>query len=111
MLATPVSDERAALLRDQFLQDYRSRAGVSTIAGPSNPAFTASLAFDAVQLLADVLRRAGEEPAFRAFPLKRTVPGVTGELAFDRSGDRRVQLQVLENRDGQWRPFTPAGRR
>lgn len=111
LLAMPVPDERAASLRDQFLQGYRGRVGSLTGAAQSNPAFTAALAFDAVQLLADVLRGVGGEPAFRAFPLTRTVPGVTGELAFDRSGDRRLQLQVLENHAGQWRPFTPASPR
>ncbi len=107
LLPAPMTDTNASSLRDRFLQDYRTRAVPPADTAAQPPAFTAALAFDAVQLLADVLRRSGEEPAFRAFPLTHTVSGVTGELAFDRSGDRRVQMQVLENHDGQWRPFTP----
>lgn len=111
LLTSPVPDERSAALRDRFFQDYRRRAQPSMSVAQGKPAFTTALAFDAVQLLAEVLRRAGEEPAFRAFPLTGSVPGVTGELAFDRYGDRRVQLQVLEHHEGQWRPFTLAGQR
>ncbi len=111
LLTAPVPEANASALRDRFLEDYRARVEARADGAEPTPDFAAALAFDSVQLLAEVLRRTGGQPAFRAFPLTRIVPGVTGELAFDRSGNRRLQLQVLEWRDGCCRPFVPADQR
>ncbi|NWF86148.1 MAG: ABC transporter substrate-binding protein [Bryobacteraceae bacterium] len=69
-----------------------------TLPEPTNalPSLAAALAFDATRLLAHVLHRAGDEPPFREFPLTWTLPGATGELAFDRSGNRQQALEVVE---------------
>jgi ABC-type branched-subunit amino acid transport system substrate-binding protein len=101
--------------RERFLRDFAQAPPVPAgtrappIANPEPPGLVAGLAFDAVGLLADLLNRADGRPAFREFPLTRSLPGVTGELAFDRAGNQRLLLQVVEFRaDGGFRILRPA---
>ncbi|MGD0536208.1 MAG: ABC transporter substrate-binding protein [Verrucomicrobiota bacterium] len=77
-------------------------------AQPEPPDLVAGLAFDAVRLLADVLNRADGRPAFREFPLTRSLPGVTGELVFDHAGNQRLPLRVVAFRtDGGFQILRP----
>ncbi len=90
-------------MRERFQKDLvegSPLAGETASRPPANqpPNLTVALAFDAVLVLADVLRHAESRPVFREFPLTRSLSGVTGELLFDREGNRRVSLQVLELR-------------
>jgi ABC-type branched-subunit amino acid transport system substrate-binding protein len=94
--------------RERFQKDLVESsplAGETASPSPANPPpnLPAALAFDAVLVLADVLRHADGRPAFREFPLPRSLSGVTGELTFDREGNRRGSLQVLALRaDGSF---------
>lgn len=75
---------------------------------PEPPDLIAGLAFDAIRLLANVLNRADGRPAFREFPLTRSLSGVTGELAFDRAGNQRLPLLVVAlGADGGFRVLRP----
>jgi ABC-type branched-subunit amino acid transport system substrate-binding protein len=102
--------------RERFLKDFTevprgpTGASVPPAANPEPPGLVAGLAFDAVRLLADVLNRADGRPAFREFPLTRSLPGVTGELVFDRAGNQRLTLQVVAGRaNGGFRILRPEG--
>jgi branched-chain amino acid transport system substrate-binding protein len=71
----------------------------------------AAVAYDAVHALADAAGRNGSEPRALVRALHaRTFPGVTGPLAFDRSGNRLVTPTLLVVRNGGVvrRTLTPA---
>jgi len=105
LVPAPLAATRSNPARDDFLRACSAPLAPPTgeSASPLNtPApfdLGAALAYDAVRLLADVLRRAGERPPYREFPLQHTMPGATGPLAFDPAGNRQWELEVLE-----WRP-------
>jgi len=84
-LLLPVDDLRFR----EFQREYRARFG-------RLPDFAAALSHDAALLLIHVLREAGDRPAHQAFPLTFDLPAVTGVLAFDAEGNRKLKLQVSE---------------
>lgn len=94
----PVLPAESGELRARFLGQYRARFGAEP--DPSSLA-----AADAVRLLAAVLRDAGGQPAFRRFPLRDPVPGLTGPLEFDPVGNRRLALEVVVVREGRFEPL------
>jgi len=69
------------------------------------PEVWAAFAFDAAQVLAEVLRRAGGQAAFRQFPIAWDLPGATGPLKFDAAGNRRVTFKLLQCRGARFVPF------
>lgn len=82
-----------------FEQQYRQRYHAA-------PDFSAAAAYDAANVLIEVLRHAEAGAADRAFPLASTTPGVTGVLRFDRAGNRLGTLQVTICRTGRFVPFS-----
>jgi ABC-type branched-subunit amino acid transport system substrate-binding protein len=67
----------------------------------TEPGPAAALAHDAAMLLIDALKREGSEGARHAFPPAERASGATGDLSFDRHGNRLVSLKVLRYRDGR----------
>jgi len=86
----------------QFEASYREAYGQS-------PDLTAAMACDAVSLLLQLKSWSGTAPMHRHFPITGTVPGVTGDLQFDRQGNRLLTLELTQFRDGAWTtPELPA---
>jgi ABC-type branched-subunit amino acid transport system substrate-binding protein len=98
MCPQPVLDRASQIIHDRFAADYHRRFA-------SAPTLTASLAYDAAQLLIDVLRAAGEQPAYRAFPLRHEQPGASGSLNFDPAGNRIVPLELVVFQSGHFARF------
>ena len=94
----PVLDYASQLIHDQFAVDYRRRF-------ESAPTLTACLAYDAARLLIDMLRTAGEQPPYRAFPLRREQPGASGRLKFDPAGNRIFPLELVVFQSGHFARF------
>jgi ABC-type branched-subunit amino acid transport system substrate-binding protein len=98
ILPSPVLDMASQRVFDRFAADYRQRFG-------AEPDLTASMAYDAGMLLIEVLRSTGDQPPYRAFPLRRERPGASGLLKFDAVGNRILSLQLMECRNGRYRPL------
>lgn len=102
----PLAASQPNQLRDRYTREWIDRwlmpGGALAPVDATNQShgFTAALACDAVRLLADVLRRAGDKPAFTQFPLTTSLPGVTGDITFDRDGNRLLPLEAISLRDG-----------
>ena len=101
VLPAPVLDAPSLEVWARFAPAYRARFGLE-------PDATAALAYDAARLLVDLVRKSGEKPAYRSFPIAGQQPGASGNLRFSPSGDRRVPLELREYRDGTFAPLAPA---
>jgi ABC-type branched-subunit amino acid transport system substrate-binding protein len=99
VVAIEPGPESAVLLRS-FADAYAARFGE-----PVEPA--ALLAADAVGLAEELLRRAGEGPPARLFPVAGGAlgRGLTGAWEFDRRGNRVVTLRVLVWKGNAWVPL------
>jgi hypothetical protein len=64
------------------------------------------MAYDAATLLVELLRKAGDGPTHRLFPLTTAVVGASGRLNFDRHGNRLVALSLQVCRQGCFTPLT-----
>jgi ABC-type branched-subunit amino acid transport system substrate-binding protein len=69
---------------------------------------TAVMGYDAVVLLTAILRQAGGRAPHELFPVVFPLAGLSGNLAFDAQGNRRVNLQLYRVRNGcfvaaEWR--------
>ena len=86
----------------EFEASYREAYG-------QPPDLTAAMACDAVSLLLRLKTRSGTGPMHRHFPITGTLPGVTGDLQFDRQGNRLLTLELTQFRNGTWTtPELPA---
>jgi ABC-type branched-subunit amino acid transport system substrate-binding protein len=85
---------------DQFERRYRQRFD-------ARPDFTAAAAYDAVRVLIETLRHAGDGASYRQFPLTFPIAGVNGILHFDALGNRTDALQVLTCQKGRFIPIPP----
>lgn len=81
----------------QFARQFHRRYGVA-------PDASAAAAYDAARVLIAAVRRAGDRPGYSEFPLALSIPGVTGVLHFDGSGNRLGALQVLTCEQGRFVP-------
>ncbi len=88
-----VLDAPSQSVAARFAAEYARQFG-------SAPDPTARAAYDAVGLLADWLRKSGDQPARHLFPITSEQPGATGNLKFDRDGNRIVALARLQFRNG-----------
>jgi ABC-type branched-subunit amino acid transport system substrate-binding protein len=98
VLPSPVLDEASQPVAARFVAGYRQQFG-------SEPDPTAHLAYDAAVLLTDLLRKAGDPPSRRAFPIAGEQPGASGNLKFDRHGQRLVPLELRQCQKGCFVPF------
>jgi ABC-type branched-subunit amino acid transport system substrate-binding protein len=96
VMPSPTLDEEANDRFEHFASAFRARFG-------RKPDATAAMSYDATQLLVHILYllySANGRPAHELFPLDFSFPGVTGVLAFDPQGNRKVELELREGRDG-----------
>jgi branched-chain amino acid transport system substrate-binding protein len=80
---------------DTFLSKYQDKVDL-------DPGM--ALAYDAIMLLADAIRRAGslDRNQIRdALAMTRAFPGVTGTISFDENGDPLKNVVIMEIRDGR----------
>jgi ABC-type branched-subunit amino acid transport system substrate-binding protein len=96
VVATAMGERQASSA--QFEDEYRTRFGT----GPDPLAFMAA---DAVCLLVEVLRQSGTELAYRSFPLRGSVSGLSGPIQFDASGNRIVSLTLLRCEGREFKSF------
>lgn len=101
LLPSSVLDSASAATASRFAAAYRDRFA-------EEPDTMARVAFDAVVLLASLLR-GGNEPPHRAFPITSELAGASGWLKFDKSGNRLVPLELVQYRNGSFTPFTARG--
>ena len=97
-IPTMVGPETSSNQLKSFAEAYRKQFG-------NEPDFMATAAADSVMLLAQLLRGAGEQPPYRLFPLKQEFSGITGQLRFDKDGNRLVSLGLMICREGEFKPF------
>jgi ABC-type branched-subunit amino acid transport system substrate-binding protein len=95
-------DPESRVRSDQFEKQYRQKFD-------ARADFSAAAAYDAARVLIEALRRAGNGPGYRQFPLALPTAGVTGVLHFDKSGNRTDELQVLACQRGGFVPNPPPG--
>jgi ABC-type branched-subunit amino acid transport system substrate-binding protein len=98
VLPSPVRDAASQSVAARFAAEYRQQFG-------NEPDTTTRMAYDAAVLLTDLLRKSGDNPSRRAFPITGEQPGASGSLKFDRNGNRLVPLELLQFRDGRFIPF------
>jgi len=98
VLPSPVLDFVNQSVAARFAAEYQQRFACE-------PDPTARLAYDATMLLTDLLRKSGDNPVRRAFPITSEQPGASGSLKFDGHGNRLVPLKLLQFRDGRFIPF------
>ncbi len=98
VMPSPMLDEDSRVLLARFTADYRRQF-------EAEPDLTARMAYDAGNILIEVLRKAGDHSSHQSFPLTSETPGASGRLKFDRSGGRIVPLELLEFRSGRFAPF------
>jgi branched-chain amino acid transport system substrate-binding protein len=91
----PALPSAGRLRAGAFAAAFAARFGVE-------PDPLALAAADAVQVLATVLREAGERPAFALMPPRRPLDGRTGPLEFDAVGNRRLTLEVVAVQQGRF---------
>lgn len=85
----------------RYVQEYRRRFNIE-------PSFHGSLAYDAMMLLADAIRRAGStnRAAIRdAVAATRDFPGVAGSITFTPAGDAVKGYRRLVIRDGAFKLY------
>jgi ABC-type branched-subunit amino acid transport system substrate-binding protein len=97
IVPAPVLDKEAATVFQLFSEAFRMRFG-------HEPDATAVAAGDAARLLIHVLRDAGDRPVQEAFPLSVSFTGASGILAFDAQGNRKMNLQLFKEHEGQYIP-------
>jgi branched-chain amino acid transport system substrate-binding protein len=68
------------------------------------PDLTAAESYDAAKLLIHILETTDPQSLPRAFPLGFSLPGATGDLSFDASGNRKAALRLLVARQGHFGP-------
>lgn len=71
------------------------------------PYFSAEAAYDAVRVLVENLRKAGEDAGYRQFPPVLPTEGITGDIHFDPSGSRSGALRILACELGRFVPVNP----
>ena len=71
------------------------------------PDFSAEAAYDAVRVLVENLRKAGEDAGYRQFPPVLPTEGITGDIHFDPSGSRSGALRILACELGRFVPVNP----
>jgi ABC-type branched-subunit amino acid transport system substrate-binding protein len=98
VLPSPVLDSASQSVASRFVAAYRQHFS-------NEPDTTARMAYDAAVLLTDLLRKSGDNPSRLAFPITSEQPGASGNLKFDRNGNRLVPLELLQFRDGRFTPF------
>ena len=98
VLPSSVLDTASQSVAARFAADYAQQFG-------TEPDPTARAAYDAAVLLTDLLRNSGDHSARRAFPITSEQPGASGNLKFDRNGNRLLSLELLQFRDGRFTPF------
>jgi ABC-type branched-subunit amino acid transport system substrate-binding protein len=96
----PIFEKDVMTVFQNFTSTFRTRFG-------HEPDPTAAAACDAAAVLIHVLRQTGDRPAHEAFPLRFSLGGATGILAFDSQGNRKLKLQLLEAHGGQFVPNAP----
>ncbi len=96
----PSRDAESGIVLSRFTRAYRDRYGM-------DPDLPAMLTYDAARLLVHVLRETGPDAPHRAFPLTQALPGASGRLCFDRSGNRVIQLSLLVCRNGTFTLDSP----
>jgi branched-chain amino acid transport system substrate-binding protein len=94
-----VPDPQTSARFDSFRKAFRGRFG-------SEADLTAAQSYDAATLLIELLKRTPTPDLPKAFPLVFSLPGVTGDLSFDKYGNRKVTLRLLAAREGR---FVPVG--
>jgi branched-chain amino acid transport system substrate-binding protein len=98
LLPSPILDPASQSVAARFAVVYHHRFG-------DEPDATSRAAYDAVVLLADLLRKSGNNPPHLAFPITSEQLGASGRLKFDRNGNRIVPLELLKFREGCFTPF------
>jgi ABC-type branched-subunit amino acid transport system substrate-binding protein len=93
VMPTPALDEQTNARFKCFASAFRTRFG-------REPDAMAAMSYDATQLLVEILHRANGRSAHEFFPVDFLFPGVTGVLSFDPQGNRKVELELREGRDG-----------
>jgi branched-chain amino acid transport system substrate-binding protein len=98
--STHASPESTAPEVRNFVRKFRARWAGET------PDSIAALGYDAAQLLADALRRAGTTESARlrdAIAATRDFPGVTGKITIDEQRNATKSAVILTVRDGQFK--------
>ncbi len=98
VVASPILEAASQSVASRVVAAYRQQFG-------TQPDTTTRMAYDATVLLTDLLRKAGDHSPRDAFPITSEQPGVSGNLKFDRNGNRLVPLELLQFRDGRCNPF------
>jgi len=93
-----VMDKASQAAQGRFAAAYRQRFG-------ADPDLTATMAYDAATLLVELLRKAGDQPPHRVFPLTPGPVGASGNLQFDQNGNRLAALNLLMCRQGRFTPL------
>ncbi len=96
-LAAPISENDAAIMFQNFTNSFHARFG-------REPDATAAAAYDAATLLIRILKQSGDRPAHEIFPIRFSLAGASGILAFDSQGNRQLNLQLFKARGGQFIP-------
>lgn len=91
----PIPTPASATRHEEFLACYTAQCRT-----PPDP--VAAAAAEAVSLLATVLADTGARPAFALFPPRDELPGITGPLRFDSTGNRLVELELVVARNGRF---------
>ncbi|HEY5914205.1 MAG TPA: ABC transporter substrate-binding protein [Verrucomicrobiae bacterium] len=73
------------------------------------PDISAAFSFDAAALLIQTIRNTEPEALIRSLPSDLAFPGVSGILAFDANGNRKLPLQVLIFENGSFAPLRAIG--
>jgi ABC-type branched-subunit amino acid transport system substrate-binding protein len=98
-----VPDPQTAARFDSFRKAFLGRFGCEAD-------LTAAQSYDAASLLVQLLRRTPALDLPKAFPLVFSLPGVTGDLSFDKYGNRKVTLRLLAVHEGRFEPVGGGGR-
>jgi len=83
-----------------FRTAFRQRYGIEAD-------LTAAEGYDAVRLLAHILKKNDPQAVPRAFPLDFSLPGASGDLSFDAQGNRKIALRLLIARRGSFVAVEP----
>lgn len=98
LLPSPILDPASQSVAARFAAVYRQHFR-------NEPDTTSRMAYDAAVLLTDLLRKSGDNRSRPVFPITSEQPGASGNLKFDRNGNRLVPLELLQFRDGRFTPF------